>query len=226
MNEFTTVLETLASTSLGQELKQLYNFFEDTKNSFTFFQEKYNIHCPSGCGECCRHFVPDITKLEALLVASYIRFCMPDWEAIKQKLEFFKTNNFEFCPLFRENTPYHCSVYEARPLICRLFGNSCNQDKMGNAVFKRCKYNYQPEIMTESLCVTDQKEIDCLPIMENYGLPMMNLEGNSQDRVLLFEGVLDSLDKINYYIQLLDIDVASFSPSNPDGSDFPSPQAS
>ncbi len=226
MIEYSKVLELFEPSSLGEELKGIYELFESTKNSFEFFQEKYNIHCPTGCGECCRHFVPDITRLEALQVAAYIRFCTPDWEMTKNRLEFFRDNDFGFCPLFRENSPFHCSVYEERPLICRLFGNCCSQDKEGNAVFKRCKFNYQPEIMVDNLKITDPVEIKHVPIMENFGINMMNLEGNTQDRALLPEAVLEALDKINYYIQLLGIKESDISPSNPDGNNFPSPQAS
>lgn len=223
--EYRSALELLSSCSLGHSLKGLHELFEGMKNDFDFFQEKYNIHCPSGCGECCRHFVPDITKLEALQVATYIRFCDPDWEMTKNRLEFFRDNEFCYCPLFREGSPFHCSIYEERPLICRLFGNCCSQDKEGNAVFKRCKYNYQPEIMAESLKF-DKEESETVPVMEHYGIEMMNLDGNSQDRTLLPEAVLNALDKVNFYIQMLGIKESDISPSNPDDHNFPSPQAS
>ncbi len=223
--EYSAALELLSRCSLGSSLKGLHDLFEGMKNDFSFFQERYNVHCPSGCGECCRHFVPDITKLEALQVATYIRFCTPDWEKTKERLEYFRDNNLSYCPLFRENTPFHCSIYEERPLICRLFGNCCSQDKEGYAVFKRCKYNYMPEIMTESLKF-DEEESKCVPVMEHYGIEMMNLDGNNQDRTLLHEAVLQALDKVNFYIQILGINESDFSPSNPDDNNFPTQQAS
>jgi Uncharacterised protein family (UPF0153). len=226
MKDYSRALELLEPVSIGPELKGLYDFFNSTIDDFSHFQEQYNIHCPSGCGECCRHFIPDITKLEALLVASYLRFCKEDWEETRRRLELFRDNEFGFCPLFRENTPYHCSVYEARPLICRLFGNCCSEDKEGNAVFRRCKFNYEPEIMAESLRITDEDEKASVPVMDRYGIEMMNLDGNDSDRRLLPEAVLEALDKINYYIQLLGISEEDISPSNPDDNNFPSPQAS
>lgn len=226
MTDYQAIIEKLGFASFAANIRNINDFYVSTVPEFSFFQEKYNIHCPGGCGECCRHFVPDVTKLEALEVASYVRFCMPSWKEVQSRLEIFKDNDFNYCPFFRENTVYHCSVYEARPLICRLFGNSCSADKQGNAVFRRCKYNYQPEIMTDSLCITDRDEASCVPVMDKYAIQMMNLKGNSQDVSLLPEAVLRELDRLNYYIELLNINVDDFSPSNPDDSNFPSPQAS
>ena len=43
------------------------------------------------------------------------------------------------CPLYNDNSPYHCTVYEARPLVCRMFAFSAVRDKLGYSAFSVCR---------------------------------------------------------------------------------------
>lgn len=38
------------------------------------------------------------------------------------------------CPFFDPNSKYHCTIYNGRASICRLFGASGFRDKFGNEV--------------------------------------------------------------------------------------------
>ena len=52
----------------------------------------------------------------------------------------------EGCPFFDSDSPYHCTIYNGRASICRLFGASGFRDKFGNEVWKPCKF-YPAELL-------------------------------------------------------------------------------
>lgn len=52
----------------------------------------------------------------------------------------------EGCPFFDPDSPRHCTIYNGRASICRLFGASGSRDKFGNEVWKPCKF-YPAELL-------------------------------------------------------------------------------
>ncbi|MCQ2055350.1 MAG: YkgJ family cysteine cluster protein [Fibrobacter sp.] len=52
----------------------------------------------------------------------------------------------EGCPFFDPDSPRHCTIYNGRASICRLFGASGFRDKFGNEVWKPCKF-YPAELL-------------------------------------------------------------------------------
>ena len=82
------------------------------------------------CGECCGAVAA--TSEELLEIH---RFLAMHPEA--RQLAIGQSGNFLFCP-FRDRRNKRCSIYKARPLLCRLmgvaalleckFGNTCNID--------------------------------------------------------------------------------------------------
>lgn len=52
----------------------------------------------------------------------------------------------EGCPFFDPDSPYHCTIYNGRASICRLFGASGSRDKFGKEVWKPCKF-YPAELL-------------------------------------------------------------------------------
>jgi hypothetical protein len=86
------------------------------------------IACAKGCAWCCTSYV-SVTTLEAIYLIAYIRanFSPEEIETLKertaqaaQRRRGLDSNAQEalrlFCPLLKENA---CSVYAARPLMCR-----------------------------------------------------------------------------------------------------------
>ncbi len=83
------------------DIEDLYNLIPD-------------VNCPPGCTECCRNFgVPSRTKVEDERLKAFLR-----------------ANGREIGEAQGHTCPYvcetGCTVYPARPLICRLFGASIN----------------------------------------------------------------------------------------------------
>ena len=78
-------------------------------------------HCPDGCGSCCVHFEPEVYEAEALYLAVWMLENQPERaDRIADEADLFTGG--DGCVLFDPDSPYHCTVYGGRCLICRLFG--------------------------------------------------------------------------------------------------------
>lgn len=191
-----------APTSLiAEQLKAISLYYESIQDDFTPFQSEFNIHCPDGCGECCKHFMPDLTSSEALILAAYIKYVLKDeriLDALKENLD----NTSGPCPLYKDNTPFHCSVYPARSLICRLFGNAVSDTKRG-AEFRRCRFNKEEKLMPERLTEGDlTKAKNKVPHMEEYGMLLESLDGNTPETEMLPIAILRALSRLDLLEQL------------------------
>ncbi|MGP1577067.1 MAG: YkgJ family cysteine cluster protein [Treponema sp.] len=142
--------EKFAGTVIYDILKavdELYTIIEKEQGSW---KEKSPAYCPNGCGTCCVHFEPEVYEAEALYLAAWLLEHHSDYAE-----HIFTTGSGYFpqtdgCFLFDPDSPYHCTVYEGRCLICRLFGYSGNYGKDGNLRWKACKYmDYRPDILVE-----------------------------------------------------------------------------
>ncbi len=194
-----------------QALVKLYDQIEEETSRFCF---EYAIACGPGCGTCCEHFMPDITALEARLVAAYLLLVNKD-NALIGKMVDATIATTGPCPLYRYDSPYHCSVYPARPLICRLFGVCASGDKEGNGVFRRCRFN---EEETMPLRLDFGPEV---PVMQDYAYALRALDSSATEVALLPKAILEQLEQLSFLAAMLSGQDDS---SNPD--DTPNPQAS
>lgn len=104
-----------------------------------------DIECKSGCSRCCKFYgSPQLYKFEWDNIISYLeknmdnRTMMRVRAKLKDNILFLKEkleNNHDYfqpqfnasvffiaeCPFLYQNK---CSIYEVRPLICRMFGNT------------------------------------------------------------------------------------------------------
>jgi len=96
------------------------------------FAAASGLGCPGGCRDCCAHDKPEDTALAALPAA---------WWALRSGL-YDKVAAAEPggpCVFFEPAAPRPCSVYPARPLICRLFAFAGSRDKHGLPRFTPCR---------------------------------------------------------------------------------------
>ncbi|MBI9095599.1 MAG: YkgJ family cysteine cluster protein [Sphaerochaeta sp.] len=192
-------------------LAELYDKIEEETLRFCF---EHSIACGPGCGACCEHFMPDITALEARLVAAYLLLINKDTTLISNILDARKSTTGP-CPLYRFDSAYHCSVYPVRPLICRLFGVCANGDKEGNGVFRRCRFN---EEETMPLLLNFGPEV---PVMQDYAYALRALDSSATEVALLPKAILEQLEQLSFLTAMLS---GQDDNSNPD--DTPNPQAS
>jgi Fe-S-cluster containining protein len=129
------------------ETQALEGFYNDLDDSVGRFQKTTGAACPEGCGICCTRFTPEILPVEA----EYLAFWLLDHDPEKLILlarvpETHRPD--DTCPLYRPDTPWHCTVYRPRPLICRLFGFSGYLTKNGDWEFSDCRHMPMPEGLT------------------------------------------------------------------------------
>ena len=179
------LLPSLKGLGIAAELKAIRDYLDKCQPDFTRFMAEYGIHCPSGCGSCCEHFVPDITRSEALLIAAYI-LCSKEKDALMDRLE---SGNGDGCPLFDlHDADHHCTIYPVRPLICRMFLSACSSDKNGVNRFSFCHGIDGNGIQLENL--------NRFQPMSYYGEKLRALEGNGSDAKLLPEAVSKAINRI------------------------------
>jgi len=125
----------LAETALAEPLRKLYEIYGRIEQSQAEWIAATPFRCPEGCGSCCEHFEPDILDVEAYFLAA--------WMLMHQRSR-IGTINFNSdrkgCVLADPDNPYHCTVYEGRPLICRLFAYSGDRAKDGSVRYRPCKF--------------------------------------------------------------------------------------
>jgi Fe-S-cluster containining protein len=107
------------------------------------FQNASGLRCLPGCGACC-----DTEEVEATVV-EVIPLC---WQILLNREEERYLSAIvqqeevgtQRCVIFNSApSPEHsgyCSLYEFRPLLCRLFGFAARRDKRGGPEFVSCKW--------------------------------------------------------------------------------------
>ena len=186
----------LGDSAIAAELRAISGFYNAVQPDFDGFMERYGLVCPSGCGECCAHFIPDVTPSEALLIALEVLF------GAKKNLlqERLKADSLPklVCPFYDAWNPHHCMIYSSRPLVCRLFYSCATADKEGNRRFCRCHFNAVPgSVPDDNLLGGDVR------IMDDYGEMLEVLQGNSASTELLPAAVSRAIDRIGCALNLL-----------------------
>ena len=159
------LLSKIQDTIPGEMITSLRAVYRELDDKQARFQNDFPVHCVEGCGECCRHYVPVLTQGEAL-VASYVIIRDGREDEILSRLNEGDQDS-SVCPLYNQNGPYHCSLYEGRSMVCSLFGFSCSEDKNHNLVWRACKWkeDKKEEIDPEILEI-NRKDV---PVMRENG---------------------------------------------------------
>ncbi|MBU0928094.1 MAG: YkgJ family cysteine cluster protein [Spirochaetes bacterium] len=132
----------LPPSLLSERLESLGYLYRRADAAVSNFVEASGVSCPFGCGSCCEAFVPDILPLEAAYLAAFLVAADRPraYSMAAAGLEARRRDDGRVgCPLYADGTPYHCTVYEARPLICRMFAFSATRDKLGVPAFSVCR---------------------------------------------------------------------------------------
>lgn len=237
MKNLEELYEMMPGTFVVETLTQLRDIYDELENTTENFRKNYHISCPEGCGSCCERFIPDITSAEARMVAAYLLFVKQDLEALKmleshlEGIHFMKKScmddgdavdaSLTGCPLYDPDNPYHCTVYPARPLICRLFAASASDSKEGKSVFRRCKLD-TGNTMPLYLDLSDaDPALGEIPLMRDYGFRVRAVGGGNDEIQLLPKAVLEAAAQLRFIAQMLGIGESP--DSNPDDTPTPTP---
>ncbi len=153
------------------EMKELYGRIESEQSEW---YEKSGVTCPQGCGECCRNFEPDLLDCEAIYMAAWLIENM-DETAQNVAEGIFPYPQNKGCPFWNENAEYHCTIYGARPFICRLFGACGSAAKDGSIAFKPCKF-YPAEKLSKLTPPLAHRQYAQKEVLEIFGTlpPLMS----------------------------------------------------
>lgn len=138
MDEFLSIINQLQGSSISSQWLDLLELYNDIDQHSHLFTTTLDISCPPSCGTCCEHFIPDVTYLEASLIAAYLLFIKKDASLISLM---DPTYEGEGCPLYNKEEAYHCQIYPVRTMVCRLFGAAPSKTKYNTPIFRKCKYN-------------------------------------------------------------------------------------
>jgi len=107
------------------------------------FQNATGLRCLPGCGACC-----DTEEVEATVV-EVIPLC---WQILMNRAEEkylsaiaeMEEHGTERCVIYDRalipEQPGCCTLYDYRPLVCRLFGFAARRDKKGGLEFVACRW--------------------------------------------------------------------------------------
>ncbi len=124
-----TLVQSDRILSTLQSLEEVYAALEEEQKKWI---EASPFRCPVGCGRCCERFVPDMWEIEALYIAGQL--------LIEGRDSLFQPSQSFPCPLYRAEGEFHCTVYETRPLVCRVFGFAGDRDKWGHLRYAPCRH--------------------------------------------------------------------------------------
>jgi Fe-S-cluster containining protein len=208
---------------LRDRLVSLAELYQRADEAVAAFCAGSGLACPHGCGTCCEGFVPDVMPLEAAAVAAYLaeKDKAAAWSLAGNSPEASgapdlavrgqsSADRGQSCPLYAADTPWHCSVYEARPLVCRLFAFSAVRDKRGQSSFSLCRLMPVATSITSpgtaspgtaARSATGPVIMETFgsqpPVMADYGNEVLALDPHSSgDRAPLPEALVDAMSQV------------------------------
>jgi uncharacterized protein len=125
----------LAGTSIESTVTTLHQIYLDADAAVETWKDDCAVRCPEACGKCCEGFEPDVLPAEAIYLAAILA---RDGSALFDSIDF--TSSGKTCLFFDPENPFHCRIYEGRPLVCRLFGYTGVLDKNGEVSFRLCRH--------------------------------------------------------------------------------------
>jgi Fe-S-cluster containining protein len=107
------------------------------------FQNATGLRCLSGCGTCCDTEEVEATVVEVIPLCWHILLNREEEKYLFAIAEMERLGS-QSC-VIRDPSPSrqaggHCSLYEFRSLVCRLFGFAARRDKKGGLEFVACKW--------------------------------------------------------------------------------------
>jgi uncharacterized protein len=169
------------------------------------------LDCPSDCGSCCEPFVPDLLPAEAAFMAAWLLEREPALAAEAAAWTAAELPSLPPCPFMRsQGRGGRCSIYPARPLVCRLFGAAGVHDREGRASFRLCVHMplaFIPPGGNENRSFTGTELVRLFgsepPLMADYGASLAALSPSDvTHRQLIVEALPAALARVALSLSL------------------------
>lgn len=183
---------------IEQKAKAIERLFDSLDRQIRIFEGRSRLRCEQGCGHCCENPGIEATELEMLPMAFAL---VRRGEADRYYNEALSRKFSGCCVMFRAAGPDNgsCGAYEARPLVCRLFGFSANRDKHGRLRMVTCS-------RINSLAAIDDELNDGRldpPVMTDFFLRAEGVDPDSgRERLHINLALKRAIDKVRLYEQL------------------------
>jgi uncharacterized protein len=134
--------------SLIRKQRSVLKLFQELDSEIAKFSAESGLSCKSGCGECCLYPKVHATILEFIPFAYKMLLEERAFELLERLNSSVaeSSNCIIYNPFSLLSSKGHCSDYENRGLICRLYGYSANTNKDGSHSMITCsiiKSNHQ-----------------------------------------------------------------------------------
>ena len=177
--------------SIYNLIRSVRSIYDELDIRLSAFARRYGLGCPEGCGHCCVGFTPDITDTEARYLAYHLLTTATDLIGRLETLGLQGT-----CVFYDQDNPLHCSVYPARPLVCRVFGFAGSFGKNGETVYRGCAL-----IPGAGGVFIDWADPSAAPpVMSDYGIRIST--AGKASRTELRTAVLSALGSVGLAIRL------------------------
>jgi hypothetical protein len=128
--------------ALPAALRELIGTYRALDHAASRWSAVSSVRCPAGCGLCCEAIVPECTETEAELVARWVMVNRAT--AVNGILDPPADRAAEPdpgmppCLFYDRGQEAHCTIYPARPFLCRAFGFAGYRDKHGMVGYRLC----------------------------------------------------------------------------------------
>ena len=121
---------------ITDKIKAVNRLYGQSDRHVSAFKRRACLACEQGCGDCCRKEDLHATILEFLPAAHHL-YLSDSYQTVLDRIQQREDTTCVFYdPYGKEG---HCSMYQERGLICRLFGFSATTDKKGDKKLVACK---------------------------------------------------------------------------------------
>ncbi|HUX20316.1 MAG TPA: YkgJ family cysteine cluster protein [Spirochaetia bacterium] len=213
------MLDVLPGTRVAENVGRVLDCYRDFKGELEAFRLGTEIGCPEGCGSCCEVTDPDVTQAEAEFLAVYLIYTGRPPLGLAEPFH-------GGCIFYDPASPLHCTVYEARPFLCRSFAFSSVRDKTGEAIFRSCRHMPAPFPRLLNRIGMEEHFRTPPPSMTDFGARISALSAESEERIPLSQALPKALSRI-WLLKRLSEDDRGPDDTNPgdlpdgDGNDRP-----
>lgn len=185
-----------------EKVERTLDLFDDLDVEVRGFKNNTGLRCAEGCGKCCENPEVETTVLEVLPLAYAL------WEsgAADDALQRITTSEEKGQCVFYQPDPKtagngRCSVYSWRPLVCRLFGFSVKNDKIGRAAIVTCP-------TMKSLCSQEYQAADRAvneglkaPRMQDLAMRALGIDPHlGKEQMPINQAVRSALERAGNYL--------------------------
>lgn len=135
--------------------------------------------CPEGCGSCCEKESVEATVLECLPAAREL-FLKGDAERIREEIVEKEKRGEAGCVFYVPDPVFEgmgrCSLYETRPLVCRLFGFAARKNRYNEKEFVFCKKQPSAEDETRKRVIVAMESDMSVPVFQEEFMRVSSID--------------------------------------------------